>query len=202
MAKTTLEGNTSLHTIYPKVIQIMEELRDYDVETYNHSVRVANYLAKFGKNINLTKHEQEELYVGGLLHDIGKIYIPIEYITKESSLTDEEFEEIKTHPLRGYDYLQELRILGDFPNVLDIVKYHHERINSNGYPDRLKGNSIPLYARMAAIVDSFDAMTVTRVYQKEKTTQEALKDLYGKAGSLYSTELVKDFSTMILEWED
>lgn len=202
MTKEHLYGNATLDAIYPNVLQLMGELRDYDEDTYSHSVRVANYLEKFGETINLTVYEQEELYVGGLLHDIGKIFVPIHIIAKPGNLSNEEIAEIRTHPVRGYEYLQDLGILDDFPNVLDIVKYHHERINSSGYPDRLKGNNIPVYAQMAAIADSFDAMTVQRVYQKEKSTQEALEDLYGKAGSWYNVELVNNFSGMIQDWEE
>ena len=102
------------------------------------------------------------LKLGGLFHDIGKIGVPDSILLKESKLTDDEYSEIKNHPTIGAHILSNATI---FRDILPIVKHHHERYDGNGYPGKLKGEDIPYLARIAAVADSFDAMTSKRTYR-------------------------------------
>ena len=102
------------------------------------------------------------LRIGGLFHDIGKIGVPDSILLKTSKLTDEEYSEIKNHPSIGAHILSNATI---FKDIIPIVKHHHEKYDGNGYPSKLKGEDIPLFARIAAIADTFDAMTSKRTYR-------------------------------------
>ena len=115
-----------------------------------------------GKHLGLSDSDLHDLEVGGLFHDIGKIGIPDAILKKESKLTDDEYSEIKNHPSIGAHILSSAKI---FENIIPIVKHHHERYDGNGYPGKLKGEEIPYFARIAAIADTFDAMTSKRSYR-------------------------------------
>ena len=133
-----------------------------DAYTKGHSDRVSEYSVLIGKKLGLSDEDINTLKVGGLYHDIGKIGVPISILLKKSKLTDYEYSKIKKHPLIG------TRILSNstkFKKSLSVIKYHHERYDGNGYPEKLKGEAIPLLARIATVADSFDAMTSKRTYR-------------------------------------
>ena len=149
-----------------------------DSYTRGHSDRVSAYSVLIGKYLGLSDSELEDLRVGGLFHDVGKIGIPDTILLKNGKLTDEEYAEIKKHPMIG------VQILGDcdaFKNIIPFVKYHHERFDGRGYPEGLSGENIPYMARIAAVADSFDAMSSKRVYRdslpKEVVRDEIMKNL-------------------------
>lgn len=133
-----------------------------DTYTRGHSDRVSEYSVLLGKKLGLSEEDINTLRIGGLFHDIGKIGVPDSILLKESKLTDDEYSEIKNHPSIGAHILSNATI---FKDVLPIVKHHHERYDGNGYPGKLKGEGIPYLARIAAIADSFDAMTSRRTYR-------------------------------------
>lgn len=133
-----------------------------DKYTNGHSTRVAEYAREIAKRIGKSEKEQEDIYYMGLLHDIGKIGIPDEIINKTSKLTDEEFEIIKTHPAIGSDILKNI---SEFPNIGTGARWHHERYDGKGYPDKLKGEEIPEVARIIGVADAYDAMTSKRSYR-------------------------------------
>ena len=128
-----------------------------------------------------------DLEVGGLFHDIGKIGIPDSILRKESKLTDDEYSEIKNHPAIGAHILSSAKI---FENIIPIVKHHHERYDGNGYPSRLKGEEIPYFARIAAIADTFDAMTANRVYRKQLDMAYVIQELKNGRGTQFDPGLV------------
>lgn len=133
-----------------------------DTYTRGHSDRVSKYSILLGERLGLSEEDINTLRIGGLFHDIGKIGVPDSILLKESKLTDDEYSEIKNHPSIGSHILSNATI---FQDVLPIVKHHHERYDGNGYPGKLKGEEIPYLARIAAIADSFDAMTSRRTYR-------------------------------------
>src|SRR5262249_51571272 len=133
-----------------------------DSYTYGHSERVARIAVELGRELGLRDDELSDIYLTGLLHDIGKIGIRDSVLCKRDKLTDEEFEHIKEHVKIGYRILADLRAIA---HLLPGVLYHHERIDGGGYPEGLAGNAIPFLARILAVADSYDAMSTSRPYR-------------------------------------
>ncbi|WP_163329228.1 HD domain-containing phosphohydrolase [Desulfurobacterium thermolithotrophum] len=159
-----------------------------DSYTRGHSERVAFYSKRIAEEINLSKEKINNIYMAAILHDIGKIGIPDSILLKPSKLTDKEYEIIKLHPILSYELLKHIELL---EGALDGIKYHHERWNGNGYPKGLKGEEIPIEARIIAIADSFDAMTSNRIYRKAIDKKKAIKEIKEKAGIFYDPEIVE-----------
>ena len=179
MNEQLTDANKKLEKAYMDIIQtIRATVEAKDSYTRGHSDRVSAYSVLIGKYLGLSDSELEDLRVGGLFHDVGKIGIPDTILLKNGKLTDEEYAEIKKHPMIG------VQILGDcdvFKNIIPFVKYHHERFDGRGYPEGLSGENIPYMARIAAVADSFDAMSSKRVYRdslpKEVVRDEIMKNL-------------------------
>ena len=162
--------NTELKDTYDKLEKAyMESIQTLrftveakDTYTRGHSDRVSEYSVLIGQKLGLSDQDINNLRVGGLFHDIGKIGVPDNILLKNSKLTEDEYSEIKNHPAIGAHILSNATI---FKDVLPIVKHHHERFDGNGYPGKLKGEEIPFLARITAVADAFDAMTSRRTYR-------------------------------------
>jgi len=165
-----------------------------DEYTEGHNERVSALAVMLAEEAGLSLKEIEQVRMGGILHDIGKIGIPDNVLNKRGPLCDNEFEMIRSHPRQGERILLPLRSLKE---VGDIVLYHHERYDGRGYPDGLAGEDIPLHARIVSIADSFDAMTTDRPYRKALTNQQALKELSQGAGSMWDPQLVELFINLL-----
>lgn len=165
-----------------------------DTYTKGHSDRVAYYSKMLAKQLNLTIEEQERIYIGGLFHDIGKIGIPDSILQKPEKLTNEEYSEIKNHPLIGAQIINAASI---FEDIIPIVKSHHERYDGKGYPNGLKGDEIPLYARIVALADSFDAMTSDRQYRKGMTIDLAKTEIIRNIDTQFDGNVARAFVTVI-----
>ena len=167
-----------------------------DAYTLHHSENVARYAVEIAEKMKLSKDLCNTLRIGGLLHDIGKIGIPEYVLTKPGKLTDDEYEFIKEHPKIGYEIIKHVE--GFHKNgVLDIVLYHHERYDGKGYPTGLKGNQIPLFARIVAIADTFDAMTSKRVYREKELDMEfTLNEIRKNKGTQFEPEIVDVFLSL------
>jgi HD-GYP domain-containing protein (c-di-GMP phosphodiesterase class II) len=161
-----------------------------DAYTWGHSDRVALIARRLGEELQLGSQECERLYTSGLLHDIGKIGVPDKILQKAGPLTDEEFNEIKKHPQIGYDILQHLQQLG---YVLPGVLYHHESIDGRGYPHALQGDDIPLFGRILAVADTYDAMTSSRPYRTALSPDVARSRLREGAGRQWDARVVGAF---------
>ena len=148
-------------------IQIVETLAEAidakDTYTNGHSGRVARYAAEIARRYGYDEDGQNNIYMMGLLHDVGKIGIPDTIINKPAKLTDEEYETIKNHPVMGARILKNIT---EMPELVTGARWHHERYDGTGYPDRLKGEEIPEEARIIAVADAYDAMSSRRSYRK------------------------------------
>ena len=151
-------------------------LKTHDDYTFLHSVSVCALMITFCKSLKLDAATTREAGLGALLHDTGKMRVPDAILNKPGRFTDEEFEIMKRHPRDGYDILRTTSGIGQAP--LDIVLHHHERMDGTGYPDRLPGAEISTLARMAAIVDVYDAITSDRCYHVGIPPAEALKKMW------------------------
>lgn len=167
-----------------------------DSYTKNHSDRVAYYSTLMGQKIGLSNEELETLHDGAMFHDIGKIGIPDAILQKPGKLTDDEYDDIKNHPSIGAKILAPAKI---FNNIIPIVKHHHERFNGTGYPSSLKGDEIPLLARIVCVADAFDAMTSDRSYRPRFTLIKALDELENGKGTQFDPDIVDAFILAIKE---
>ena len=174
--------NNELKNTEPKLDQAyldaIETLR-YTVDakdsyTKGHSERVSEYSVLLGKKLGINSDDIYVLRIGGLFHDIGKIGIPDSILTKTEKLTDEEYEQIKQHPLIGAQMLSNASIFSD---IIPIVKHHHEKYDGTGYPDHLKGEEIPYMARIVSVADAFDAMASRRPYRNNVEIQKIISEI-------------------------
>lgn len=169
---------------------ILKALDVKDNYTFGHSMRVAYFSLVTGAEAKLTDEEMSDLELSAIFHDIGKIGTPDAVLNKPSRLSEEEFHVMKQHPEKSFE------ILKDFPNFEKIAtnaRLHHERYDGKGYPLGLKGEEIPLAARIILIADTFDAMTSTRPYRKGLPYEVAFDELLQFSGSQFDPFLVKMF---------
>ncbi|MBL8986759.1 MAG: response regulator [Gemmatimonadetes bacterium] len=166
-------------------------LEKKDVYTRGHSQRVSKYAVKTALMLGFTGEVLDQVRLGGDLHDIGKIGTRDAVLNKPGPLTREEFEEIKKHVTEGEEILEPLR--RDHPVVLEIVRHHHERMDGSGFPDGLRGEAIPMVARLVCVVDAFDAMTTNRAYRPSRQPDEAMAELQRCAGLQFDPDVVTAF---------
>lgn len=165
-----------------------------DVYTYRHSKRVFQYAVDFGRKLNLSEHERKVLTLGALVHDIGKLEVPRDIINKKGKLEPIEWEIMKKHVIFGKEIISTNKQLEE---LIPLVELHHERLDGKGYPHGLKGDNIPKLARILCIIDSFDAMTTERPYQKTKTFEEAIRELRECSGKQFDPAYVEPFIQLI-----
>ncbi|MBQ6341874.1 MAG: HD domain-containing protein [Anaerolineaceae bacterium] len=170
-----------------------------DHYTDGHSRRVAAICAEIGRRMGKSDREQVELYEIGLLHDIGKIGIHEDIIHKSTRLTDDEFAAVKAHTIKGYEILKEI---SDMPELSEGARWHHERFNGTGYPDRLKEYEIPERARIACIADCYDAMTSTRTYSVPKKQSDVRAEIERCRGTWFDPQIADVMLAMIDEDTD
>lgn len=161
-----------------------------DSYTYGHSERVARAAVELARELGLQEDEQSDIYLAGLLHDLGKIGIRDDVLTKRGPLTDEEFQHIKQHPVIGHRILAGLHAIA---HLLPGVLYHHERYDGKGYPEGLQGESIPLLARILAVADSFDAMNTSRPYRTAMAFERVDQILRDGAGTQWDPLVIEAY---------
>ncbi|MGH9880502.1 MAG: HD-GYP domain-containing protein, partial [Pyrinomonadaceae bacterium] len=161
-----------------------------DQTTHGHVRRTQIYASEMGKLFNVSGPEVQALFAGALLHDIGKLAVPEYILNKPGKLTEAEFAKMKIHPTVGGDILR--RVNFPYP-VEDIVRYHHEKWDGSGYPKGLKGEAIPLVARIISVVDFYDATRCDRPYRKGMKREESLALLQSMAGAAFDPNVVKRF---------
>lgn len=162
-----------------------------DEYTIGHSERVQRYSMRVGKRLKLKHSEMDVLYLSSILHDIGKVKVPLAILKSKRKLNRFEFMEIKRHSVYGAYLLGSFRYV---EGLQDAIKYHHERVDGKGYPEGLKGKSIPLFSRIIAVCDSFDAMTSKRKYKNGiKSEKHAINEIRKNAGTQFDAEAVDAF---------
>jgi len=158
----TKELNDELDSAEGVIFSLARAIEAKDTYTQGHTERVSQFAVFVAHQLQLSAEDQEALFKGGILHDIGKIAIPDAVLNKPGRLTDEEFTLIRTHPDRGEKICQPLNSM---QKALQVIRHHHEKLDGTGYPDKLYGNNIPLVARIMAIVDVYDALSTSRAYK-------------------------------------
>lgn len=169
----------------------LASLRMYDDCTYNHSLGVTVLSIAIGKSLGLSRKYLSELAMCALLHDIGKTKVPIEIIQKPANLSEEEYGVVKEHPGRGFTMLKEKNLVSDL--VLEGIASHHERIDGTGYPNKTSGKQIPLFGRIIACADVYDALTAQRPYRGSSKPTEAIEYIMGTSGRQFDRGVVRGF---------
>lgn len=169
------------------VLTIARTVDAKDVNTSQHSARVAEYSVLIAEELGYDEKSKEQLRKAALLHDIGKIGIPDRILNKPERLTDEEYAIMKSHVVKGAEILKSFTLI---EHVEEGALYHHERYDGKGYVHGLKGEEIPLNARIIGIADTFDAMTANRIYRKQLDMDYVLNELEKGRGTQFDPELV------------
>ncbi|NWA23839.1 HD-GYP domain-containing protein [Pseudomonas gingeri] len=179
----------------PSALLWLTRIKFQDDYTAEHSLRVAMLSIALGRELGLPAAELEEIGVGAMLHDVGKLKVPGEILNKPTALSEQEYAIMKSHPMEGYTLL--VSQSGVPLAALDVALSHHERIDGTGYPQGLSAEAIPLYARIVAVTDAYDAISSDRVYSKGRSTLESLRILFKAANSHFDEQIVSAFIRMI-----
>lgn len=180
-----------LQQVYLGVIKTLSLVVDAkDHYTFGHSERVTMYVVKMAEEMKLSPELKKLAEAAAIIHDIGKIGIKEEILLKPGRLTEQEFEEIKKHPVIGRDMVKPMEFLSE---LAPLVYYHHQHYDGGGYPDKAKGIQIPLVARMITIADSFDAMVSDRPYRNGLAAETAIKELKRCSGTQFDPDLLTVF---------
>ncbi|RKY31887.1 MAG: hypothetical protein DRP74_03910 [Candidatus Omnitrophota bacterium] len=163
-------------------------------QEYTHSPYFSRLVSAIGHQMRLSERQIESLKFASMLHDTGKVDIPLEILTKTTKLTSQELKIIKNHPVKGAQILRHLQALKP---VLPIIMYHHEKYDGTGYPSRLKKGQIPLGARIMAVADAFEAMVYGRPYRERKDIRSAIKEIKKKSGTQFDPKVVESFLKVI-----
>ena len=192
MARRKLFDQKSHHNAV--LSSIMTTLFERSFETEEHAERIDHFCAVIGTRLSLSHEEMDKLHLFAILHDIGKIGISDQILNKPSSLNDEEFALMKTHPEIGYRIAM---ASPDFASIAELILTHHEHWDGTGYPNRLAGDKIPLLSRILAIADAYDAMTNDRVYRKALSREAAVAEIKNNAGSQFDPEIAAVFLQLL-----
>ncbi|UMZ73496.1 HD domain-containing phosphohydrolase [Natranaerofaba carboxydovora] len=188
-----VENESSRSDIISALLGTLKEKSD---ETEEHALRMTHIGFRFAEKLGLSYSDIDRLSILATMHDIGKVIVPEDVLKKPGKLSEEEWEKIKQHPITGS------RIASTTENLVHIaegIASHHERWDGKGYPKGLKGEEIPLLARIIAIIDAYDVMTTGRTYQEAKTKEEALEEIKRCAGTQFDPELAHAFVELMEE---
>ena len=169
----------------------LTRIKDYDEYTFVHSINVCILCLTLGRHLNFSREELEQMGIGALLHDVGKMRIPPHILNKPGKLTEEEFNEVKKHPLYTLEVLDKSHGIPD--SSKQVALQHHERYNGRGYPRGLRGDEIARFGQIAAIIDVYDAITANRVYKKAIPLHEGIRIIYQGVKEDFSQGLVEHF---------
>ncbi len=187
-----------LERLYARNLRLFASLvSTRDRETADHCERVAHNCVVLGRRLGLSAEELNNLYWAGMLHDLGKLAVPEAILQKPAALTDEEFEVVKQHSKIGADILVSLSV--EFQPIAEGVHWHHEKWDGSGYPDGLKGEEIPLAARVLAVVDVYEAVTTDRPYHHAISSDAAIDLITAGSGTHFDPEVASVFREMVQE---
>lgn len=195
MAESLKESKRKLRNYFYRTVQsLVRILEAKDVYTRGHSERVADYAEKIAKKLNYTEEQIEYLREAALLHDIGKLGITENILNKKEKLSDAEWELLVKHTIVGEDILKPIFEDEEMPRV---ARQHHEKFDGSGYPDKIRGENINVFAQIVSIADSYDAMTSNRAYRNSLGKEKAIKELKDKKNSQFNPEIVDLFVDII-----
>jgi diguanylate cyclase (GGDEF)-like protein/putative nucleotidyltransferase with HDIG domain len=189
----TLKANGEAPSLLDTVTALAFAIDAKDHYTQGHSQSVSRIAAQIARQMGLADSLIEEVRLGGILHDIGKIGVPEAVLNKPSRLTSEEYELMKSHTLLGAKILEPLKVKA-IERIRGMVRHHHEMVDGTGYPDRLKGEKIPLGARIITVADCFDTMVSERAYKSGRSIDEAVEELRRCRGTQFDPEIVDAFA--------
>lgn len=175
-------------------LKTLFDIMSHDYYTHTHSINVCIYSLAFGKSLGLNQNKLKDLGIAAILHDLGKSKIDYNIINKNGVLNSEEYLKVKKHPFIGYYLLKKLGVENE--EILSGIKHHHEKIDGSGYPDKLKGNQISLFAKIIGISDIFDALSTKRAYKKQLTSFESLKLMKKEMFGQIDTHMLNEFILM------
>ena len=184
----------SIQVVHDKAKPLLDRLYNHDRQTYYHSINVAICTYQICSHMQMQSEIFEEVLVGALLHDIGKLNCPLSILQKKASLTNAEYETIKKHTLQGLEYVSNYSHV-----VKDIVLYHHERIDGSGYPFGLDKDNLPWWVQVVMIADTYAAITEERAYKKPKSQVIAISELENSA---YNEQYVSMLTEIALPLQD
>lgn len=191
MAVSLSESRNRLHDYFYRVVQsLVRMLEAKDFYTRGHSERVADYAEKIALKMGIAPEKADLLKKTAELHDIGKLVIHENILNKTGKLTEEEWLKIKEHPITGEEILKPVLLDKE---LLVMVRSHHERYDGKGYPDKISGENISLFAQIISVADAYDAMTSTRAYRSTLTKAEAIEELRRNSGTQFNPEIVEIF---------
>lgn len=191
------EQHEKLERISMQIVKTLSGAIDAkDTYTNGHSTRVAEYSREIARRAGFSKAVQDDIYMMGLLHDVGKIGIPDAIINKPTKLTDDEYAIIKQHPLMGAEILENIT---EFPKLVTGARWHHERYDGKGYPDGISGEDIPMEARIIAIADAYDAMSSRRSYRDVLPQTQVHAEVEKGKGTQFDPEFAEIMLAMIDE---
>ncbi len=176
------------------ISSIIKILEIYDSYTKGHSENVANLAAAVAEKMELSRKMVVDTYWAGMVHDIGKLLVPVSVLNKKGKLSKEEYQLIKKHPVWGSQSLADSDVL---KHISKYILHHHERWDGNGYPDGLKGDQVPLISQIIAVADAWDAMRSERSYRKPMTKDEALAEIKNNMGSQFAPEIAEEFLQLV-----
>ena len=174
-----------------EVNKSLYDIQTYDNYTYIHSLDTCIMATFLGLNSKLDEWSLKDLGIGAILHDIGKTAVPISILNKEGRLSDEEFNEIRKHPMYGAEMLK--KNISIPSSIIKMVEQHHERVDGRGYPHGLTGNQISKFAKIVCICDVYDAVSNDRCYRKKFSPNDAYELILSGSGSAFDEELVRNF---------
>lgn len=190
------EINESENELVTSIKTLISVINAKDRYTYGHSERVVMFSRMLADKLELSEREKKDLVYGAYMHDIGKINIPVDILNKKMPLTKEEWERLKQHPDQGAEII---RTVESLQSIIPLIRHHHEKYDGTGYPAGLKGEEIPYLARVLTVIDSFDAMTSNRPYNKHKTYEEGFTELRKFSGIQFDPDIVEVFIETISE---
>ncbi len=186
--------------VYDSAKALMETLNAVDPGTYQHCCRVGQMARKLARDMGLNEYEQMTAEFSGLFHDIGKMGVDQEIIQKPGKLDPKEMDIMRSHPVISEMILKPLAHHNFFKGIVPAVRGHHERVDGEGYPDKLIGERIPLLARVILVVDTYDAMSQTRAYRKGLPDEIIYGELKRCSGTQFDPQLVRIFLQAHRTW--
>ncbi|MDD3223725.1 MAG: HD-GYP domain-containing protein [Clostridium sp.] len=167
------------------------DIKTYDNGTYLHCINTGIFSVFLASNLNFNRNNLMEIGIGSILHDVGKLKIPHSIICKKGALTEDEYNEVKKHPIYGEELLRENYLISD--NAIKSVIEHHEKFNGSGYPYGLKGNSISKFGKVVSICDVFDAISTDRSYREKFSPSDAYELILSESGAAFDEKIVNVF---------